>query len=67
MYLGGAQGPTVLGTINVMCAAALAEGETVLVGAACEPEVVDCAEMLNQDGREDQGPRHAGDSHRRRR
>src|SRR3954462_13472598 len=35
MYLGGAQGPTVLGTINVMCAAALAEGETVLVGAAC--------------------------------
>jgi UDP-N-acetylglucosamine 1-carboxyvinyltransferase len=35
MYLGGAQGPTVLGTINVMTAAALAEGETVLVGAAC--------------------------------
>ncbi len=50
MYLGGAQGPTVLGTINVMCAAALAEGETVLVGAACEPEVGDCAEMLNRMG-----------------
>ena len=50
MYLGGAQGPTVLGTINVMCAAALAEGETVLVGAACEPEVWDCAEMLNRMG-----------------
>lgn len=50
MYLGGAQGPTVLGTINVMCAAALAEGETVLVGAACEPEVWDCAEMLNKMG-----------------
>jgi UDP-N-acetylglucosamine 1-carboxyvinyltransferase len=50
MYLGGAQGPTVLGTINVMCAATLAEGETVLVGAACEPEVVDCAEMLNKMG-----------------
>jgi UDP-N-acetylglucosamine 1-carboxyvinyltransferase len=50
MYLGGAQGPTVLGTINVMCAAALAEGETVLVGAACEPEVADCAEMLNRMG-----------------
>src|SRR5206468_959737 len=46
MYLGGAQGPTVLGTINVMCAAALAEGETVIVGAACEPEVTDCAELL---------------------
>ncbi len=50
MYLGGAQGPTVLGTINVLCAAALAEGETVLVGAACEPEVVDCAEMLIKMG-----------------
>src|SRR4051795_13627043 len=50
MYLGGAQGPTVLETINVMCAAALAEGETVLVGAACEPEVVDCAELLIKMG-----------------
>jgi UDP-N-acetylglucosamine 1-carboxyvinyltransferase len=50
MYLGGAQGPTVLGTINVMCAAALAEGETVLVGAACEPEVSDCAELLIKMG-----------------
>jgi UDP-N-acetylglucosamine 1-carboxyvinyltransferase len=50
MYLGGAQGPTVLGTINVMCAAALADGETVIVGAACEPEVTDCAEMLNKMG-----------------
>ena len=50
MYLGGAQGPTVLGTINVMCAAALAEGETVLVGAACEPEVADCADLLNKMG-----------------
>ena len=50
MYLGGAQGPTVLGTINVMCAAALAEGETVLVGAACEPEVTDCGNLLNKMG-----------------
>ena len=50
MYLGGAQGPTVLGTINVMSAACLAEGETVLVGAACEPEVVDCANLLMKMG-----------------
>jgi UDP-N-acetylglucosamine 1-carboxyvinyltransferase len=50
MYLGGALGPTVLGTINVMTAAALAEGETVLVGAACEPEVSDCAELLIKMG-----------------
>jgi UDP-N-acetylglucosamine 1-carboxyvinyltransferase len=40
----------VLGTINVMCAAALAEGESLIVGAACEPEVVDCANMLNKMG-----------------
>jgi UDP-N-acetylglucosamine 1-carboxyvinyltransferase len=55
MYLGGAMGPTVLGTINVMCAAALAEGETVMVGAACEPEVTDCAEMLNKMGAQIRG------------
>ncbi|HEY1923306.1 MAG TPA: UDP-N-acetylglucosamine 1-carboxyvinyltransferase [Tepidisphaeraceae bacterium] len=55
MYLGGALGPTVLGTINVMCAAALAEGETILVGAACEPEVSDCANMLNKMGARIQG------------
>lgn len=55
MYLGGAQGPTVLGTINVMCAAALAEGSTVLVGAACEPEVTDCAEMLIKMGAQIKG------------
>jgi UDP-N-acetylglucosamine 1-carboxyvinyltransferase len=55
MYLGGAQGPTVLGTINVMCAGALAEGQTVLVGAACEPEVVDCAELLIKMGAKIQG------------
>ena len=50
MYLGGMQGPTVLGTINVMCAAVLAEGITTLVGAACEPEVADCATLLNKMG-----------------
>jgi UDP-N-acetylglucosamine 1-carboxyvinyltransferase len=55
MYLGGAQGPTVLGTINVMCAAAMAEGETVLVGAACEPEVMDCANLLNGMGAQIKG------------
>jgi UDP-N-acetylglucosamine 1-carboxyvinyltransferase len=50
MYLGGIQGPTVLGTINIMSAATLAEGETVIVGAACEPEVADCADLLNKMG-----------------
>ena len=50
MYLGGMQGPTVLGTINVMCAAVLAEGTTTIVGAACEPEVSDCADLINKMG-----------------
>ena len=50
LYLGGANGPTVLGTINVMSAAALADGTTEVVGAACEPEVADCAALLNKMG-----------------
>ncbi len=50
MYLGGPMGPTVLGTINVMCAATLADGKTTLVDAAREPEVSDCADMLIKMG-----------------
>ena len=37
---------TVTGTENLLMAAALAEGETVLENAAQEPEVLDLAEML---------------------
>jgi len=37
---------TVTGTENLMMAAALAEGRTVLENAACEPEVVDLAKIL---------------------
>ncbi len=37
---------TVTGTENLMMAAALAEGRTVLENAACEPEVVDLAKVL---------------------
>jgi UDP-N-acetylglucosamine 1-carboxyvinyltransferase len=37
---------TVTGTENLMMAAALAEGETVLENAAQEPEITDLAEML---------------------
>ena len=50
IYLGGAKGPTVLGTINVLCAAVLAKGTTCIVGAACEPEVADTANLLNKMG-----------------
>jgi UDP-N-acetylglucosamine 1-carboxyvinyltransferase len=39
-------GSTVLGTGNVMMAAVLAEGETIIDGAAEEPEVVDLANFL---------------------
>jgi UDP-N-acetylglucosamine 1-carboxyvinyltransferase len=41
---------TVTGTENLMMAAALAEGTTVLDNAAREPEVVDLAELLNKMG-----------------
>jgi len=50
MFLGGRAGSTVLGTANVMMAAALAEGMTVIESAACEPEVVDLANFLNAMG-----------------
>lgn len=42
--------PTVGGTENLLMAAALAEGETVLTNAAREPEVVDLANFLNACG-----------------
>jgi UDP-N-acetylglucosamine 1-carboxyvinyltransferase len=41
---------TVTGTENLMMAATLAEGETVLENAAQEPEVGDLAELLNSMG-----------------
>ena len=46
LFLGGRSGPTVLGTGNVMMAAALADGVTRIESAACEPEVVDLADFL---------------------
>jgi len=41
---------TVTGTEDIMMAAALAEGETVLENCAREPEVVDLANLLNKMG-----------------
>ena len=46
----GPRGPSVTGTANVMCAASLARGTTIVRGAACEPEVVDLANFLNSLG-----------------
>lgn len=46
----GDNGPTVLGTDNLMMAAVLARGTTVIESAAREPEVVDLANFLNKMG-----------------
>jgi UDP-N-acetylglucosamine 1-carboxyvinyltransferase len=50
IFLGGNFGSTVLGTANVMSAAALAKGTTTIECAACEPEIVDLANYLNAMG-----------------
>jgi UDP-N-acetylglucosamine 1-carboxyvinyltransferase len=44
--LMGPRGPTVTGTANVMCAAAVAQGQSILEGAAREPEIVDLGKFL---------------------
>jgi UDP-N-acetylglucosamine 1-carboxyvinyltransferase len=51
----GKFGPTVLGTDNVMMAAVLADGVTVIEGAALEPEVVDLATFLTKMGAKIEG------------
>ena len=50
IFLGGPFGSTVTGTANVMMAATLAEGPSVIECAACEPEVQDLADFLNAMG-----------------
>ncbi len=45
-HLVSPYGTTVLGTDNVMCAAALAKGTTTINSAALEPEVADLANFL---------------------
>ncbi len=53
--LRGDHGPTVLGTDNLMMAATLAEGTTVIESAASEPEVVDLANFLIKMGAKIEG------------
>ncbi|MCM8814116.1 MAG: UDP-N-acetylglucosamine 1-carboxyvinyltransferase [Candidatus Omnitrophica bacterium] len=50
VFLGGAYGSSVLATTNVLCAATLAEGRTLIENAACEPEVADLADFLIKMG-----------------
>lgn len=48
--LSGAAGSSVGATCNVLMAAVLAKGRSVLRGAACEPEVDDLVHFLNEMG-----------------
>jgi UDP-N-acetylglucosamine 1-carboxyvinyltransferase len=57
VYLGGAFGSSVLATANVMMAATLAKGKTVIEYASCEPEIVDLAEFLVKMGAKIKGHR----------
>ncbi len=50
IFLSGPSGSTVLGTANVMSAATLAQGRTIIEAAACEPEIADLAVLLNAMG-----------------
>ena len=50
MFLGGRAGSTVLGTANIIMAAALDHGQTIIESAACEPEIVDLAKFLGAIG-----------------
>ncbi len=50
IYLGGHFGSSVLATANIMMAATLASGVTIIENAACEPEVIDLATFLVKMG-----------------
>ncbi|MBN2457139.1 MAG: UDP-N-acetylglucosamine 1-carboxyvinyltransferase [Sedimentisphaerales bacterium] len=50
IFLGGPFGSTVLGTANILMAATLAKGKTIIESAACEPEISDLANCLNNMG-----------------
>ncbi len=55
VYLGGAYGPTVTGTANVIMAAVMTPGTTVVEHAACEPEIGDLARFLVKMGAKIEG------------
>lgn len=55
IHLSGRYGSTVLGTDNIMMAAVLADGTTIIEGAAEEPEVTDLAVVLQKMGAKIEG------------
>ncbi len=50
VFLGGRYGSTVTGTANMIMAAVLAPGVTVIDCAACEPEITDLCDLLRKMG-----------------
>ncbi|MFH1504638.1 MAG: UDP-N-acetylglucosamine 1-carboxyvinyltransferase [Candidatus Omnitrophota bacterium] len=50
IYLGGAFGSSVLATANILMAAVLAQGQTLIEHAACEPEMECLANFLKKMG-----------------
>lgn len=50
VYLGGNFGSSVLATANLIMAAALAKGKTLIECAACEPEICDLSNFLIKMG-----------------
>lgn len=50
IFLAGNFGSSVLATANVLMASTLAEGETIIEFAACEPEIVDLVKFLKKMG-----------------
>lgn len=55
IYLGGPFGSSVLATANVMMAATLVEGTTIIEYAACEPEIENLAHFLKRIGADIEG------------
>ncbi len=59
VVMSGRFGPSVTGTAQLMCAAAAADGESIIRNAAREPEIIDLARLLSAMGAAIDG---AGDS-----
>ncbi len=55
VYLGGHFGSSVLATANVLMAAVLAKGTTVIENTACEPEIADLVKFLQSMGADIEG------------
>lgn len=55
IYLGGMFGSSVLATANILMAATLAKGETIIESAACEPEIENLMNFLTEMGAKIEG------------